>query len=68
MKNGAGSNILEFEGPQQHDSADLLMASWRFILRTARRFVDDNQWSLNTETGLVEISDTGFQYIKTRSF
>ena len=65
VKNGAGSNILEFEGPQQHDSAEFVDGKLEIYSSNGATVVVDNQWSLNTETGLVEISDTGFQYIKT---
>ena len=37
VKNGAGSNILEFEALSNMAAVSLLMANWRFILRTARR-------------------------------
>ena len=64
VKNGVGDNILELQGNQENFEMDIIDGQVQLILNNGSTITIDEQHSLNTQTGLVEISDKGFEYIK----
>ncbi len=64
VKNGAGSNILEIGGNQEDIDVDIVDGKVEVTTGNGSTITIDEQHSLNTQTGLVEISDKGFEYIK----
>ena len=52
--------FLSLRALKQHGSGKFVDGKLEIYSSNGATVVVDNQWSLNAETGLVEISDTGF--------
>ena len=65
VKNGAGSNILEILGNQEDMDVGFVDDKVQLTIGNGSKITIDEQFVMNPQTGKVELSENGFEYIKT---
>ena len=65
VKNGAGSNILEILGNQEDMDVGFVDGKVQLTIGNGSKITIDEQFVTNPQTGKVELSENGFEYIKT---
>ena len=68
VKNGAGSNILEILGNQEDMDVGFVDGKVQLTIGNGSAITIDEQFVMNSQTGKVELSENGFEYIKTYGY
>ena len=65
VKNGTGSNILEILGNQEDMDVGFVDGKVQLTIGNGSKITIDEQFVTNPQTGKVELSENGFEHIKT---